>query len=144
MVALTIVPKTISIEEILSEDGSLDRSAIIVVYHIIILLWPWNSYTLNSKSSYESSFLLVICKIQRFLGTVIFLGMHLKQIINQLRHYHTRQMQYETLRKLTTGFRLTFVALFGLATFRSISTSKLCALENRWSKAVRLQRGQKM
>ena len=27
MVALTIVPKTISIEEILSEDGSIDRSA---------------------------------------------------------------------------------------------------------------------
>ena len=63
MVALTIVPKTISIEEILSEDGSLDRSAIIVVYHIIILLWPWNFYNPNN-TSYESSFLLVICKIQ--------------------------------------------------------------------------------
>ena len=77
IVALAIVPKTISIEEIFSEDGSLDRSAKIVVCHIIILLWPWNSHNPNS-TSYESSFLLVICKIQRFLGTVIFLGMHLK------------------------------------------------------------------
>ena len=38
IVALAIVPKTISIEEIFSEDGSLDRSAKIVVCHIIFLL----------------------------------------------------------------------------------------------------------
>jgi len=42
MVALAIVPKTISIEEILSEDSSLDRSAKTVACHIILLLWPWN------------------------------------------------------------------------------------------------------
>merc|ERR1719474_1723462 len=30
----------------------------------------------SNSTSYESSFLLVICKIQRFLGTVIFLGVH--------------------------------------------------------------------
>ena len=41
MVALAIVPKTISIEEILREDDSLDRSDNTVVCRIIILLWPF-------------------------------------------------------------------------------------------------------
>jgi len=38
MVVLAMVPITIDIEKILSEEGSLDRSAKIVAYHIIILL----------------------------------------------------------------------------------------------------------
>ena len=60
------------------------------------------------------------------LINMIYIDIYIDNMISK-----TKNAVDDTMNDLTTGFTLTFDALFGLATFRSMSMSKLCELQEK-------------